>query len=316
MKLQTTIPLSAALNQIDYNSKVLFLGSCFAENIGEKLEYFKFQNLVNPFGIIFHPIAIEKLITRAINEVNFTENDIFYHNEQWHCFEVHSSLSNADKELFLSTLNAVIDDFKNYIFEASHLVLTLGTAWVYREIASDMVVANCHKIPQKKFLKELLSPYDVSDALQGIEALIKNVNPNCIIINTVSPVRHTKDGIVANSLSKARLISGVHDVIEPRKNTHYFPSFEIMMDELRDYRFYEEDLIHPNNTAISIIWEKFKTVWIASETEPLQKKIDTIQKGLLHRPFNEESEGHLKFKEDLKSKISEVKYILPQVDFN
>ncbi|MGJ8667341.1 MAG: GSCFA domain-containing protein [Patiriisocius sp.] len=315
MKLTTTIPLSKERNQIDYKSKVLLLGSCFAENIGEKLEYFKFQNLINPFGILFHPVAIEKLITRAINEVEFTEKDIFFQNEQWHCFEVHSSLSNADKDIFLSKLNTALVGFKNYIIEASHIILTLGTAWVYREISNDTVVANCHKIPQKKFIKELLSPDDVSDVLLGIEALIRDVNPNCTLIHTVSPVRHIKDGIVENSRSKAHLIAGTQEIVEPRKHNHYFPSFEIMTDELRDYRFYGEDLIHPNNTAISIIWEKFKTIWIASETEPLQNKIDIIQKGLQHRPFNPQSEGHIKFEKDLHLKISEVKERFPWIDF-
>ncbi len=316
MKLQTTIPLKPERNQIDYTSKVLLLGSCFTESIGQKLSYFKFQKKYNHFGIIFNPVAIEKLITRAINEVTFTEEDVFFYNEQWHCFEVHSSLSNTSKSLFLSTLNQALEDFKTSLLDATHIILTIGTSWVYREIESDEIVANCHKIPQKKFLKELLSPDDVSDVLLGIEVLIRDVNPSCVLINTVSPVRHVKDGIVENSRSKAHLIAGVHEIVDVRKGSYYFPSFEIMMDELRDYRFYKEDLIHPSTTAITIIWERFKNVWISEATNSLQKEIDSIQKGLRHRSFNPESEAHKEFEVKLQERKKIIKAVIPHCNFD
>ena len=315
MKLTTPIQLSPQKNQIDYGSKVLLLGSCFAENMGASLAYFKFQHLINPFGILFHPVAIEKLITRAINETWFTADDVFFNLEQWHCFEVHSQLSHSSQETLLLQLNENLVLFKKWIEEATHIVCTFGTAWVYRHIETDRIVANCHKVSQKKFLKELLSPDDVSEVLLGIEALLRAVNPSCVIINTVSPVRHTKDGMLENSRSKAHLIAGVQEIAAPKKRNHYFPSYEIMMDELRDYRFYTDDLIHPNETAIAIIWEKFQAVWVASETLALQKKIAVIQRGLQHRPFNEGSEAHINFKKDLETKISEVIRILPFLKF-
>jgi len=315
MKLQTQIALTPQQNQIDYTSKNLLMGSCFTENIGRKLQYFKFQNLQNPFGIVFHPVAIEKLVTRAINEDLFTETDVFQHNEQWHCFEVHSKLSTNNRDAFISNLNDSLKNLKTYLEQASHIILTFGTAWVYRFIESDSIVANCHKIPQKKFLKELLSVEEVSAAIENTLTLIKTVNSKATIISTVSPVRHIKDGFVENMQSKAHLLSGLHEAISGEKQAFYFPSFEIMMDELRDYRFYEEDMLHPNNLAVSIIWERFKEVWIASETEDLQKEIETIQNGLKHRAFNPSGEAHQKFQINLQKKIEKLQTEFPFIKF-
>ena len=315
MKLTTPIKLSRQNPPINYSSKVLLLGSCFAQNMGAKLEYYKFQQCTNPFGILFHPVAIEKLITRAINHTWFTSKDVFLQNEQWHCFLAHSKLSNTSEEDLISALNSALEKLRTSLLEASHVVFTFGTAWVYRHLEKDTIVANCHKVPQKEFVKQLLSPDDVSDVLLGIETKLRTINPTCSIINTVSPVRHIKDGLLANSRSKAHLIAGVQEIVSPEKLNYYFPSYEIMMDELRDYRYYKEDLIHPNQTAIAIIWEKFLSSWVASETFEIQKKIAVIQNGLLHIPFNENSKAHIHFKKDLETKISEIKEQLPWATF-
>lgn len=315
MKLTTPIKLSRQNPPINYSSKVLLLGSCFAQNMGAKLEYYKFQQCTNPFGILFHPVAIEKLITRAIDQTWFTSKDVFLQNEQWHCFLAHSKLSNTSEEDLISALNSALEKLRFSLLEASHVVFTFGTAWVYKHLEKDTIVANCHKVPQKEFVKQLLSPDDVSDVLLGIETKLRTINPTCSIINTVSPVRHIKDGLIANSRSKAHLIAGVQEIVSPEKLNYYFPSYEIMMDELRDYRYYKEDLIHPNQTAIAIIWEKFLSSWVASETFEIQKKIAVIQNGLLHIPFNENSKAHIHFKKDLETKISEIKEQLPWATF-
>ena len=315
MKLTTPIKLSRQNPPINYSSKVLLLGSCFAQNMGAKLEYYKFQQCTNPFGILFHPVAIEKLITRAVNQTWFTSKDVFLQNEQWHCFLAHSKLSNTSEEDLISALNSALEKLRFSLLEASHVVFTFGTAWVYRHLENDTIVANCHKVPQKEFVKQLLSPDDVSDVLLGIETKLRTINPTCSIINTVSPVRHIKDGLIANSRSKAHLIAGVQEIVSPEKLNHYFPSYEIMMDELRDYRYYKEDLIHPNQTAIAIIWNAFTGSWICPETAALQKKIATIQSGLLHTPFNGHSKAHIHFKKDLETKISEIKEQLPWATF-
>ena len=315
MKLTTPIKLSRQNPPINYSSKVLLLGSCFAQNMGEKLEYYKFQQCTNPFGILFHPVAIEKLIARAVNQNWFTSKDVFLQNEQWHCFLAHSKLSNTSKEDLISALNSALEKLRFSLLEASHVVFTFGTAWVYKHLEKDTIVANCHKVPQKEFVKQLLSPDDVSDVLLGIETKLRTINPTCSIINTVSPVRHVKDGLIENSRSKAHLIAGVQEIVSPDKFNYYFPSYEIMMDELRDYRYYKEDLIHPNQTAIAIIWNAFTGSWICPETAALQKKIATIQSGILHTPFNENSKAHIHFKKDLEVQISQVQKALPWATF-
>ena len=315
MKLTTPIKLSRQNPPISYSSKVLLLGSCFAQNMGAKLEYYKFQQCTNPFGILFHPVAIEKLITRAVNQTWFTSKDVFLQNEQWHCFLAHSKLSNTSEEDLISALNSALEKLRFSLLEASHVVFTFGTAWVYKHLEKDTIVANCHKVPQKEFVKQLLSPDDVSDVLLGIETKLRTINPTCSIINTVSPVRHIKDGLIANSRSKAHLIAGVQEIVSSEKLNYYFPSYEIMMDELRDYRYYKEDLIHPNQTAIAIIWNAFTGSWICPETAALQKKIATIQSGMLHTPFNENSKAHIHFKKDLEVQISQVQKALPWATF-
>ena len=314
MKLQTQIPLiKESRNLINYNSKIVLLGSCFSENIGNQLDYFKFQTTQNPFGILFHPIAIENIITNAINEKKYTENDVFFHNEQYHSFDAHSSLNAVDKTEFLDHINTSIKTTKKALEEASHIIITLGTSWVYRYIESDQIVANCHKIPQKKFLKEILSVDTVSESLEAIISLIKSINNNASILFTVSPVRHLKDGFIENLQSKSHLISAIPQVIDKRKNSYYFPSYEIMMDELRDYRFYAEDMIHPNKTAIKYIWEKFISTWFDASGNATMKEIDVIQKGMLHKAFNPNSEKHLQFLENLEQKklkiISEYSFM-------
>jgi len=306
MKLQTNISLTPQKNQIDYNSKVLLLGSCFVENIGEKLEFYKFQNLQNPFGILFQPTAIENLVSRAIKEKPFTDDDIFFYNEQWHCFAVHSSLSKSNKDEFINSLNIKRIELLDHLKSATHIIFTYGTSWVYKNKESNCLVANCHKIPQKKFTKELVPIKDVSASISETISLIKELNPEVNFITTISPVRHLKDGFVENNRSKAHLISGLQKVIEEMKKVNYFASYEIMMDELRDYRFYKEDMIHPNKIAISIIWEAFNEVWIANETKQLQKEIEVIQLGLQHKPFHPESKAHQQFVKDLKNKISSL----------
>jgi lysophospholipase L1-like esterase len=309
MNFRTQIPLNTSTSlskqsKIDYSSKVVLFGSCFSENISKKLIYFKFQNFSNPFGILFHPLAIEMLITNIVNERIYTEKDIFFHNERWHCYEAHSELSNPSKEDLLLKLNAAISTANRQLKEVSHIIITLGTSWTYRLIETDTVVSNCHKVPQKKFLKELLLIDEITNSLEAIITLIKSVNNNIEIIFTVSPVRHLKDGFVENMRSKSHLLSAIHQVVAPRDHIHYFPSYEIMMDDLRDYRFYSSDMIHPNETAINYIWEAFKMVWIHEKSTDLMSEIDTIQKGLSHRPFNKNSKQHLLFLENLQLKIS------------
>ncbi|PCJ98691.1 MAG: GSCFA domain-containing protein [Flavobacteriaceae bacterium] len=320
MKLQTQIPLSKVNNQIDYNSHILLLGSCFVENIGDKLDYFKFRTLQNPFGILFHPLAIENLILRAVEGRNYTEHEIFNKGSQWLCFDAHSGLSANTKEALIQNLNNALLATKKQITNATHIVITLGTAWVYRNLASENIVANCHKVPQKEFDKELLTVEKITRSLKHIIQLITAVNTKAQIIFTISPVRHLKDGFMENQRSKAHLITAVQGVLEDETDVtlsrvEVFPSYEIMMDELRDYRFYAKDMVHPSEVAIDYIWEKLKSVWISDSTYPVMGEVDIVQKGMSHRPFNPESKEHQKFlqnlekrKEQLLAKYQHIKF--------
>ena len=324
MQFTTKIPVQKSSFPIDYDSKILLLGSCFAENMGEKFEYFKFQTIVNPFGIIFNPVSLEKLIRRSVEKRKFTENDIFFHNELWHCYDVHSELSNSDKDVFLESLNDLIRSTNKHLSDSTHIIITLGTSWVYQNIASNEIVANCHKVLQKQFTKELLSILQIEESLESIISLVHSVNPNCKFIFTVSPVRHIKDGFVENTLSKAHLIAAIHSVLNRKfstslelttQNNIYFPAYEIMMDELRDYRFYAEDMLHPSQTAIDYIWIQFFENYISESQFGLMNDICSIQKGLKHRPFNPNTESHQKFLHQLELKIKTIQNQHPFIKF-
>lgn len=299
---------------IDYNTKIISLGSCFAENMGEKFNYFKFQNQTNPFGIIFNPIAIEKLVKRAVNQNYFTETDLFFHKERWHSFEVHSDLSNFNKHKMLENLNILINDFHIQIQNTGVFIITFGTSWIYRNIQNNQVVANCHKMPQNQFNKELLSVEKISESIQNTINLIQSVNKKAEFIFTISPVRHIKDGFFENNVSKAHLFSAIYH-LQKNKKISYFPSYEIVMDELRDYRFYSEDLLHPSAIAIDYIWDKLKNVFINPIFFSTINEVEIIQKGLSHRAFNPNSESHQQFLLQLQKKIDSLKKRFPHLMF-
>lgn len=316
MQFRTQIPISKSNSPIDYNSKILSIGSCFAENIAEKFDYFKFQNVTNPFGIIFNSVSIEKIIERTVQEKWFTEKDVFFYNERWHCFGVHSDLSNSDRQELLETLNKAISETHKQLKEATHIIITYGTSWIYRNLESDQIVANCHKVPQKQFSKELLPVDVIQKNIQNTIDLIHALNPDINFIFTISPVRHIKDGFVENQLSKSHLFTALHQTFDFRLSTfNYFPSYEIMMDELRDYRFYAEDMLHPNQVAIDYIWHKFSENYIAENSFLTMQEIEDIQKRLHHRSFNPESEQHQKFLAKLQQKIKLLEKKQPSIKF-
>jgi hypothetical protein len=316
MNFTTKTPIQKYNHPITYDSKIMLLGSCFATNIGDKFQYFKFQATTNPFGIIFNPVSLAKLIERSAQKEYYTEKDIFFHNDLWQCYEVHSELSHPDKETFLSNLNSIVELTHRHIGSLTHCIITLGTSWVYRNIETNEIVANCHKVPQKQFIKELLSPEIIVQSIESILFSISVINPNCKSIFTISPVRHLKDGFTENTLSKAHLIAAIHKTITHHPSPiNYFPSYEIMMDELRDYRFYTEDLLHPNQTAIDYIWIQFFENYISESEFGLMNEICDVQRGLKHRPFNQNTESHFKFLENLNLKIKKIKEKLPEVTF-
>lgn len=302
---RTQYKINKELRSIDYNSEIILFGSCFSENIGAKFDYFKFQSTTNPYGILFNPVAIEKAISECIEGKKYADKDLISHNDLWHSFNHHSDFSRSEKNEVLNKINTTITTTQKKLRSASHIIITLGTSWVYQSNETKEIVANCHKIPQREFSKKLLSVTEIEKSIKNIKDTIYNFNSDVHIIFTVSPVRHLKDGMIENTLSKSHLIAAIHNSLDT--NTSYFPAYEIMMDDLRDYRFYKEDMLHPNQLAVDYIWENFKKTWIANETEKLQETIDNIQKSLAHKPFNPSSEQHKKFRNKLEKRILELK---------
>lgn len=315
MKFRTIIPIKQADFKLDYDAKIVSLGSCFAENMSQKFDYFKFQNTTNPLGIVFHPLAIEKLIDFAVSEKIFTSKDVFFLNERWHCFDVHSDLSNSNQENLIKNLNVIIQLFKQKLQEATVVIITYGTSWIYRNIESNQVVANCHKLPSKHFSKELLQIETIQNAIENTVILIQKINPKVHFIFTVSPVRHIKDGFVENQVSKANLISALFSSRLQLQNISYFPSYEIVMDELRDYRFYNQDMLHPNQVAVDYIWERYYETYFSEEAVKIMKEVDSIQKSLNHKAFDENSESHQNFLKKLEIKIESLQKVHSNIKF-
>jgi hypothetical protein len=310
---RTVLKTNPQKKQISYESHIALLGSCFSENIGDKFAYFKFDTLTNPYGILFHPLAIEKALTEITEQKEYLQKDLFFHNEQWHSFQHHSDFSAPTAAEVLTKINREIEISKQFFKDASHVLITLGTAWCYEHFQSQTAVGNCHKIPQKAFSKKLLRVSEIVSSLQNIQKKIHQNNPSAILIFTLSPVRHLKDGMVENSLSKAHLLAGIQQVTD-QKTSFYFPSYEIVMDDLRDYRFFDKDLVHPNETAVDYIWKQFQETWIHPNTVGVQKQVAAVQKALRHKALDQGSEAHKKFlKElDVKKELLKKKY---HIDF-
>ncbi|NNG08894.1 MAG: GSCFA domain-containing protein [Arenibacter sp.] len=315
MKLQTQIPLLEEGPKIDYNSKLLLLGSCFAENIGDKFGHYKFRSLVNPFGILYQPTAIHNFAKKVVCGTEFPEEHLVFSNEKWHALDVHSDLSRLDKEDTLQAIENASSSANHWLNGLTHVIITLGTAWAYKYKQTNCIIANCHKVPQKNFEKTLLDTSSIAKALLDTISLLQSRVPGLKVIFTISPVRHIKDGFVENQRSKANLITAVHEVLGKCPHASYFPAYEIMMDELRDYRYYDRDMVHPNSLAIDYIWEKFISVWAAKEVLPEMDKVAAVQNGLNHRPFNPESDKHRQFLSKLDQKIAYLQKQYPFMKF-
>ena len=315
MNFSTKVPIPVSLNQISYNSKIVSFGSCFAENIAQKFDYYKFQNIVNPFGIIFNTVSIHNIIDRIINQKLFTVDDIFFHNHSWHCFDVHSNLSNSDKEILLNNLNEILKSTQQQIIDCSHFIITYGTSWAYKTKENNQVVANCHKMPQKHFTKHLLSANENEIAIEKTISIIKSINPNVKLIFTISPVRHIKDGFRENNVSKSNLISALDNIISKNPSIDYFPSYEIVLDELRDYRFYRSDMLHPNEIAIDYIWQRFTESTIDVDVLNIMIAIENIQKMINHKSNNEQSQQNQQLKSKIQEKIQQLQQKHPSLIF-
>ncbi len=315
MKLRTKLNIPKENNTIDYNSNIVLYGSCFSENMESHLSYYKFKNISNSHGILFSPVAIENAVYDCVSNKEYDQHDLYYHEDFWLSLNHHTKFSSVNLTKILTVINKRINETHNSLKRASHIFITLGTAWVYRFEETENLVANCHKIPQSNFRKELLSIDQISNSLIHIISLLQQANPDITILFTLSPVRHVRDGFIENTKSKAHLHTAIHQIIDNTK-TFYFPSYEIMMDDLRDYRFYKNDLLHPNETAMDYIWNIFKQTWINENSYTMMKKIETIQKSINHKPFNQDSDKHQQFLKKLNLKIEALSNKIPHIKFN
>lgn len=284
----------AFAQKINIKDKLFLAGSCFTEQIGGKLAAHKFSIIENPNGILFNPVSIARSLTSYIEAKIYHQEDLFYFQELWGSWEHHTRFSALTAESCLQKINASQESAHAFLKSADWLLLTLGSAFVYDREAGK-VVANCHKMPTDKFQKHLLSTDAVVTHLDTLIYRLKQFNPGLRIIFTVSPVRHLRDGFVANNRSKATLINAVHHLVDKFENIYYFPAYELVIDDLRDYRFYAEDMAHPNYAATNYVWEKFIATCIDEPSQIVMKEINSINAARQHKAFNAQSKAHQKF---------------------
>lgn len=300
--------------QIKHRDKLLLVGSCFTENIGSKLKQHKFFVMENPNGILFNPASIAKSVQSYIAGKQYTEADLFYQNESWNSWEHHTRFSHPQKEECLRVINESQQAAHQFLQEANWLLLTVGSAFIY-ELGNKQVVANCHKVPTDKFDKRLLSIEEIKKMLNEMLQQVFTFNPGIKIIFTISPVRHLRDGFVENNRSKAALIQAIHQLVDENEKLFYFPAYELVIDDLRDYRFYAEDMVHPNYAATNYVWEKFVAACIDEPAQALMKEINIINAAKSHKPFNPTSEQHQKFLRANLEKVKEIKQRFSYINF-
>ncbi|MEP6677418.1 MAG: GSCFA domain-containing protein [Ferruginibacter sp.] len=299
--------------KIKHSDKLLLAGSCFTEHIGEKLNQHKFSVLENPNGILFNPVSICKSVQSYIDNKQYTAADLFQLNDSWNSWEHHSRFSAVDQNESLQKINNSQSTAHDFLKKADWLLLTLGSAFVY-ELDNKQVVANCHKVPADKFNKRLLSADEISNDLKKLIERLQSFNPGLKIIFTISPVRHLREGFVENNRSKATLIQAVHQLLNDEDRLFYFPAYELVIDDLRDYRFYAEDMVHPNYAATNYVWEKFIAACIDEPSKEIMKQVNDIRIAFNHKPFNPSSAEHKKFLQSYFEKTKLLAERLPYID--
>ncbi len=316
MEFSTPVEITGFNKKLTYNDSIMLLGSCFTESIGNKLSERKFPADINPFGIIYNPVSLQNCIEILKSNKSFTKTDLFEENGIWKSFYHHSRFSHSDINATLYNINERISISSEFIKKTSFLFLTLGTAWVYEHKETGKVVSNCHKSPASNFKQRLLSVDETYETLKNIFETVKKINSGCTLIFTLSPVRHLKNGAHGNQLSKSVLTIALQKLQETYSEIQYFPAYEILLDELRDYRFYAEDMIHPSGSTINYIWEKFTEAHLDDSTKKIMTEVENITRAMLHRPRFPESEEYHKFKKTHYSMICELENKYPFINLS
>ena len=306
---------------IQHQHQLMLVGSCFTENIGEKLRKHKFRVLENPNGIVFNPVSVAETVINIIQNKQYTHDDLFTLNDGWHSWQHHSRFSGITPAETIQKINDSTKTAHVYLKNADYLLITLGSAWVYtfteKAVNAKLgtVAANNHKAPANWFSKHLMNAGQVMAVLGTMLDQLGGFNPHIKVIFTISPVRHLREGMINNNRSKAVLIQAVHDLIGTLPKLHYFPAYELVIDDLRDYRFYAEDLVHPNYAATNYVWDKFVEACMNEETRQLMKRIAEINLAYQHRPFNPSSEQHKKFLQSFHQKTKHLQEQHNYLDF-
>lgn len=315
MELYTYIHIPRAPFRFSCTERMLLLGSCFAENIGTRLARNKFNVDINPFGTLYNPASIAAALRRLLHPERFTAGDLLQHEGVYHSFSHHSRFSSTSETECLRNINDRLEASTNEFRKTTYLVVTLGTAYVYRLKSSGEVVANCHKLPEKMFDRSMLTVGKIIAEWKELLLSLWEQNPDLKILFTVSPIRHWKDGAHGNQLSKATLLLAVDELQAAYpERIAYFPAYEIMMDELRDYRFYATDMLHPSELAIDYIWQRFTENFLSDETKGILKEWAEIQKAINHRPFQPESDAYKRFISQTLLKMERINEKFPSFD--
>ena len=301
-------------NKITHQDGTLLIGSCFSEHIGNRLNDLKFNINSNPFGIVFNPKSIAISILRIIHKNYFEAKDVFEKEGLWYSFEAHSSVCGNTQQELLMQLNGSIDSWHDKLKNAHWLTITFGSAFAYTHIEQAKIVANCHKLPQVVFEKTLLKMNDIVNDFNDVINRLQQFNSALKIVFTVSPVKHLRDGVVENSVSKSILILSIHQLINNHKHCVYFPAYELVSDDLRDYRFYESDMAHPNKQAIDYVWKRFSEVYFNDKTIAINDKVNQIHQAYHHRLFNETTSSSVKFKHKFYQLCANLQAEYPYLD--
>jgi len=315
LKFRTEIFPSPTNIKLEHNENILTIGSCFAENMAEYFSKLRFNISANPFGVLYNPVSILNSLKIVAEEKEFTKSDLVFHQSEWHSFYHHSNFSSNSPEEILTKINSRTNETKQFLQTTDWVLITFGTAHIYKFIETGITVSNCHKIPSKKFEHIRLSVSEIEESIKKIISTVLSVNPNARIIFTVSPVRHWKDGANENQLSKASLLLAINSVIKENGKHFYFPSYELLMDDLRDYRFYDSDLLHPNKIATEYIWEKFRKTFCSDNCITAINEIGKIINARAHRVRNPSSAEHQKFVKSMLEQLMKFSQKYPYLDF-
>ena len=316
MQFQLELNIPPFQRQIEYTDEILLIGSCFTEHIADRLIQHKFKLLSNPHGILFNPLSVAHSLNSYIDNKIYTEQDLFQLNELWNSWDHHTRFSNIDKQAALNAINQSQAASHNVIKKAGWVIITLGSAFQYYLVDQNRPVANNHRAPAQWFEKKLLTIDEIEKGLSHTLDKLIALNPGVNIMFTISPVRHIRDGVIENNSSKARLIEAVHELCSKYNNGCYFPAYELVIDILRDYRFYDIDFVHPNYMATSFVWEQFLKACMSNGTINIMQEVQDIMTARNHRPRFPQTAAHQKFLADYAKKTEALIKRFPYLDMN